>query len=1197
MHLKRLEIQGFKSFAEEIEIELGPGITVIVGPNGCGKSNLTEAVQWVLGEQSPRALRGYKMDDVIFSGTSSRRPLGMAEVTLVFDNNTRRIPLPYEEVSITRRIYRSGESEYLINKKPCRLRNIQELLGSCGIGRAAFSVVAQGKIDEFLSVRPEERRIYLEEAAGVGKYRQRKSDALTRLGETDQALLRLEDILNELERQRLPLVEQAEIANQYSFYKNSLRNLEVRLVEGQLHKIREKKSALAESYRKVSVASEQEQQRVFRLELELNELARGIQARKKRIGELEQQLSDLKKEKDEINILKVRVEEKLASLLSRKTELESRLAGLSEGDKRFESEFRLVEDAYKICLHSKECVERKYENLEKQREEWERKKRSVERSLKENDTEIFDVLHKKTALLSKIHQLENKKEIIARQLESLKARAEEGNRRVVQISHQIAEKEKLYEKQSTALQSMLKEREQLRSLLKKLKEERGKITEAIHDALKKIERDRTRLNILKESEKNKEGYEKGVQAVLLALANGHPSCKGIIGLVEDLLAIDSKYEKALQAALGRAGHYLVCTSPEVAQNAVDYLKAQGLGRASFLPLTAVDCWVKHQSSQSLLRKEGIIGRAADLVICEPRYKGISEFLLGRTYFSEDLRSARLFAESNHYKVRVVTLDGDMIQPGGLITGGKTLQVNYSFQRKKEIAALLTGISGEEESLSELRKRERQLGTEINAVESKLHELDDRCIQEELKKNVLHQEITVLKQELKQLTDFIEGFLLKREDDEYHSDDLDQQLFRLQEELDNIVRIEQDILSKKTKLEAERNICDSRLRETQKQLEDLRIEIVKLDQQMEHLEQKKQSLQDANKRRQDNQSCTVEELKKICSEIAALQSQDETQQRRLTELTGHEAFCALELEKKRRQLASKEAFYHAKEKRCFKLKQIVLQHQQEKRNIEVQLEHLDEQLAQIDAKAGELGFSFSNDTMTGELSRQEEIEIKNRIAEYREKLETLGEVNLMAPTELRQLDERYNFLMQQKNDLEEGKKRLEKMIKEMDSVAASRFHKTYLDVRKYFTEIYSTLCEGGKADLILTDEKSLLTSGLEIMIMPRGKKPRHLTLLSGGEKALAGISFLFALLKTHSSPFYLLDEIEAFLDEANLFRFADFLKKIGKEHQLILISHRYQTMQVADTLYGVTMEEPGVSKVVSVKLSDWEYLDEARNTAS
>ncbi len=1197
MLLKRLEIQGFKSFAEEIEIEFGPGITVIVGPNGCGKSNLTEAVQWVLGEQSPRALRGYKMDDVIFSGTSRRRPLGMAEVSLVFDNSAKRIPLAFEEVSITRRVYRSGESEYLINKTPCRLRDIQELLASCGIGRAAFSIVAQGKLDEFLSVKPEERRLYLEEAAGVGRYRQRKADALVKLGETEQALVRIQDILNELERQRAPLAEQAHMAKQYNLYKNNLRDLERRLLEGQLCKIREKKNLSTAAHQKVLSAIKQEQQKIASMEDELKELAIGIQTRKKRIGEFEQELLQIKKEKQEISILKVRFEEKLASLLFRKKELEARLNSFSERDGRVAEELRLVEDAYKSCLQSKGCIEKDHGIVEKQREEWENRKSALDQAIEVNNTEIFDTLHKKTALLSKIHEVENKKDIIARQLENLKKRAEDGNRRIAQLAEQINGKERLFKEQVVALQEILREREQLRWRLKELQRERHEIAESIRQALQQIERDRTRINILKEAEKNKDGYQKGVKAILRAMANGHSSCKGIIGLVEDLLSIDPEYETALQTALGRASHYLVCTSPDVAQSAIAYLKERGLGRASFLPLTAVDCWAKHQSPSSVFQGAGIIGRASELVSCDSRYRNIAEFLLGRTFFSEDLKSARIFAESNHYKVRVVTLDGDMIQPGGLITGGKAAPASYSHQRKKEMAVLLSGISAQEKCLSELRKREEQLITETGTVEGSLRELDGCCHQGELKKNMLRQEIAALKQELKQFTDFIEGFLLKGEEDGYHSEDLDKQISGLQEELAGVLQIEQNLLSKKRELEEERNRCESRLQEIQKQLADLKIGLVKLDQQLEHLEQKRQDLRNTIKQRQENQSSAAEELEKICSEIAGLQAQDEIQKRRLTELTGRESFYEHELERKRRQVASKEAFYHAKEKRYFKLKQITWRRQQEVRNIEVQLEHLGEQMEQIEARAEELGFALSPDALVGELSRQEEAEIKNRIAEYKEKLEAIGEVNLTAPAELQELEERYGFLMQQKTDLEEGRKRLDNMIKEMDGVVASRFHKTYLEVRKNFEEIYSSLCEGGKADLLLTDEKNLLTTGLDITVKPRGKKPRHLTLLSGGERALAGISFLFALLKTHSSPFYLLDEIEAFLDEANLCRFADFLKRMGEDHQLILISHRYQTMQVADTLYGVTMEEPGVSKVVSVRLSDWEFLDEARNTAS
>lgn len=1196
MYLKRLEIRGFKSFAEEIEIEFGPGITVIVGPNGCGKSNLTEAVQWVLGEQNPRALRGYKMDDFIFAGTSKRPPLGMAEVTLVFDNKRRVLPLSYEEVSITRRLYRSGESEYFINKRPCRLRQIQELLASCGIGRAAFSVIAQGMIDEFLTTKPEERRIYLEEAAGVARYRQRKSEALARLEETEQALLRLEDVLKEIERQRLPLVKQAEMANRYKFYKTNLRELERRLLEGQLCRIKQKKNLLSVMYQKTGVASEEDKQRVERLEGELEELASEIHTVRKRINELEESLSDVKKEKDGLNISRVRLEERLSSLFKKKSEVESRLEEVSEEHRQLMNELQVVEDAYANSLRTRSTVEREYEDLKKQEREWEEKRETVAGFLKECETEIFDVLHRKTALSNKIHQLRSKRELISRQLENLKERVNDGKRKIVYITQHLSEKEKLFEELSRALTDASVERERLRSSLEELRKKKNETEKVINETLQKLERDKARLSVLEEAERNKEGYERGVKAVLQAVVSGHLSSGEIIGLVEDLLLVEPRYEKALQAALGRASHYLVCTTPEAAQKAIEYLKAHRAGRASFLPLSAVECWMKHQLFQPTLRGEGIIGRAADLVMCELRYKCISEFLLGRTYFAEDLHSARVFAEDNHYKVRVVTLDGDMINPGGLITGGKALEISCSLQRKKEIAVLSKVISEREKILTVLKEEERRLAAEISAIENKLSIISDCYRQIESKRNALNQEIASLNQELKQLNDFVEEFQVIKEDGGYRSDEVEQELSQLQEEYGCVVRDEEMLLSRKTTLEAERNSCDSELRDIQRRLEDLRIELVKLDQQMKYLEYRKQSLQEKIKRFQDDQTRNDEELEEICKEISLLQIQHEACLDKLAELHKREVLEVSELEKRRNRLSLKEAYYRTKEKRCSKLKQMLLQRQQERRNIEAQMEHLEEQLKQIEARAAEIGFCIEEDMGTEELNPQEELELKKRIVEFREKLEALGEVNQMAPAELRELDERYEFLKHQKEDLERGKKKLESIVAEMDKIAIRRFYKTYQEIGKNFAEIYSALCEGGKARLILTDESDLLKTGVDILIMPKGKKPRHLSLLSGGEKALVGISFLFALLKTHASPFYLLDEIDAFLDEANLSRFADFLGEMGKEHQLILITHRYQTMQVADALYGITMEEPGVSKVVSVRLNDWGF-DEERTTAS
>lgn len=1192
MYLKRLEIQGFKSFADGVEIELGPGITVIVGPNGCGKSNLTEAVQWVLGEQSARALRGYRMEDVIFSGTSRRRTHGMAEVSLTFDNTSQILPLAYEEVRITRRVYRSGESEYFINKTPCRLRDIQELFLSCGIGRAAFSIIAQGKIDEFLFMRPDERRVYLEEAAGVGKYRRRKADALQKLGETEQSLIRIRDLLGELERRRTPLAEQARIANLYNLYKNNRRQLELRLLEGQLCRIREKRNQVFTSQQTIQATLAQEQQRIAGLENEIKELENGLRERKKRIAHLEQEVDGIQKIKQEASIARVRAEEKLVSCSLRKRELESRLQGIEQKVSGSVAELHELGEACDRCVQQKKQIEAEIGMMEKGKEDWEKQKSRSDSDLEAHHLKVFDILHKKTALNSEIQGINNKRELLLRHQEDLKEKETAGNRRMQDLQEQIQRLDVLHSQQISSLEETLQECNDLRTCLDGLYKERQEVTTGIREHIQEFEGKQMRLRILLEAEEKKEGYQRGVREILKATAEGHASCQGIIGLVEDLLSSEARYEKALYVALGQAGQYLVCNTPEAAQSAIGYLKSRGTGRASFLPLTALDRWVKKGNRIRHYSDSEIIGHAADLVTCAHQYRNLADFLLGRTLVAKDIKTARIFAERHDYRVRVVTLDGDLLQPGGLITGGHITTSVTSRRRKQELAQLKTSLVKHQEALADLREQDQRLFDRIDAAAAKLKELEESVRRKERAKEQSGEQLTSLRLEIKQLTDFTQDFFLAGEEQGFHRDDLEPELRRLEQELAAIVEIEESLKAKRTGLDDHKKHCEKMLQDIQNRLVARRIELVSMQQEERHLFQKRDQIRVLTGQNDREREEIASGLKVLGAEMEALEAQKKCAYDQFVEFSGKEEISHRELTLRKQRAAAAERYYLAREKRTLKLKQIAWQHQQQVRHWELQDKHLGEQMEQIFARAQEMNIPLGPDTLVRELGRGEEAQIENKIKDYQEKLAAIGEVNFAAPFEFNELHERCDFLQQQEEDLREGKTTLCRVIKEMDEIVAGRFQKTYRTVRQNFENLFAALCEGGKAELLLTDESNLLETGLDVVVTPRGKKPRHLTLLSGGEKALTGIAFLFALLRTNPNPFYLLDEIEAALDEANLSRFSEFLKEMGEQSQLILISHRYQTMLVADTLYGVTMEEPGVSKLVSVQLSDWEQLPHA-----
>lgn len=1183
MFLKRLEIQGFKSFAERVEIEFGPGITVIVGPNGCGKSNLTEAVQWVLGEQNARALRGYRMDDVIFAGTSRRRSHGMAEVSLIFDNASGTLPLEYEEVSITRRVYRSGEGEYFINQKPCRLRDIQEMFLASGINKAAFSIVAQGKIEEFISQRPEERRVYLEEMAGISKYRQRKTDAVNKLGETEQVLVRLQDVLGELNRQLTPLEEQAREANLYNECQDQLKTLEIIQVRSQFAKAAAKSGSLAATIQDLQASKATVQQKASMLAEELKELDGALKERKEKIAAREHEYGQIQQQLQEMQILSARVEEKYSATLSRRAELEIRLQVIAQKDQEINTELQEIAGQRSQCLDKRALAEQQCQSLEQALNELEKTRQQVNTEWEKNNGELFEVLHQKTLLTSQVKELQNKKESIRRQQENIRQKSSGNTTRIDQIKEQIEQKSQLLSARTAAFEELTHELEQAQQRAALTGREQERIAQAVQKQLQENERHKTRLHMLQESERNKDGYQRGVRMIMQARARGESFCNGILGLVEELFTTDQEYETALYIALGRAAHYFVCATPDVAQRALAYLRGQEAGRASFLPLTALQRWLEKERPSRVARAEEILGRGADLVVCGEEYRNVAEFLLGRTFFASNLKSARQFAESNYYRVRVVTLDGDLVQPGGLITGGKDAKpVQFAIKQKQEIVQLSADLNRGQQALDELEKRRAVLAAERTAIMARIKELEASVHSLEKERNALEQTIPSLNRELKQLEEFAQVWMLESNEENYRWGDLDQEIERSELELVRVRENELGLEQRRAQIEQGKNDYDENLHKLNAKLSDSRVQLVSQNQEIKYLEQKAQQVNNLVEKQQREGAQVETNLNELANEVATFEEQREGHRSQLAVLENRRTAIEQDLLFRRKQAGAKESYYHAKEKRYLKIKQLGWQREQRAHSLQIQVQHLEEQMEEIRARSLELECDLAQGP-GGELERHEEAGLKEQIATLKDRLGGFGEINFAAPGEYAALEERRGFLVQQKGDLEDGREALHEVIKEMDQIVANRFRQIFEAVKKNFESVFTILFDGGTAELFLADEKDLMTSGIDVRVLPKGKKPRHLSLLSGGEKALTGIAFLFALLQTRPSPFYFLDEIEAFLDESNLVRFADFVCMMAEKAQIILISHRPRTMQVADILYGVTMEEPGISKLVAVEL--------------
>jgi chromosome segregation protein len=1187
MYLKCIEIQGFKSFAERVKIEFEKGITVVVGPNGCGKSNLTDAVYWALGEQSARSLRGYKMDDVIFSGTSKRRPHGMAQVTLTFDNSDRVLPLPYEEISITRRVYRSGEGEYYINKKICRLRDIQELFAQCGISRAAFSITSQGKVDEFILVRPRERRIFVEDIAGVSSYRQRKSNALKRLQETEDSLQRLDDLLVEMEKRRLPLKKQAELAERYQRFAREHQEVESRFLESQLATARKKEEELLSDSQELESSLKQYQKIITILEQQLVELRQGMSGHLTTIEHKEKDLIEIQRELQEDHSALVRLEEKLGSYGYREEDLQTRLAVIEQRKAETEHELKEVMSACQKLMDDQSQAKREVEKLMAEKGDWEEQKQETNRSWETVDREIFSVLHKKTALVSDLQVLKNKKEVLVRQQESLAQKINKGKVRYQELKTKLQSCEELYEQHAVSQDNLKQELEGEEKVLQLLAEEKEKNSSDMQSLVQKINKLQVRLQVLRDTEDRQEGYQYGVKRILKELAKGVRFDGDVLFLVEELLDVPSSYETALDIALGRAAHHFICNTPKAAQEAIAFLKEKKAGRASFLPLTALEHWNSKDRDNAVM-VEGVVGRLSELVICEERYEKLAEYLLGRTYLADNLRSASIFAEKNNYRYRVVTVDGELIHSGGLFTGGSgPSHYPSTRRRKKEIKELETQIDKEGHTLVSYQQQEKKLDAELAQAIKKVDELRKRVKQIEYVMKEDLSRLNAWKQELKQLAESNEGYQLEGNELFYQEQDYNQQIGSLEQELELISIREGEVEDSRAKLESIRRAAEEKNQQLMSRLSDAQVLYSRISQNLKHEEQKGEQLQQLMELRR-------QELLKMKNDLTALKGEKENNQKQEW-LLRQDMDAKNKLKEELNEIiaavknkaAARERYIAAKEKRCFKLKGIETKLQQRLQNNNIKLQHIKELNEQIYNQAEQHNIELNQINENKILKRRSQLELKGKIAELKQAMDSLGEINFAASGEYLELREKISDMERQIKDLQDGKHSLTRMIGELDRIAAIKFQKVFQKVRTDFQEIFSLLSDGGKADLLLTEEDNLLETGIDICVIPRGKKPRHLSLLSGGEKSLAGISFLFALLQSNPSPFYLLDEIEAFLDEANLARFANFLRSWSAGYQLILISHRYQTMEIADHLYGITMEEPGISKLVSVELGQYD----------
>ena len=1181
MYLKRLEMQGFKSFPDKTVLEFMPGITTVIGPNGSGKSNISDCIRWVLGEQSLKSLRGTKSEDIIFAGTQNRKSLGYAEASMVIDNSDGKLPIEYNEVVVTRRIYRSGETGYFINKTPCRLKDVLELFMDTGIGKDGYSIIGQGKIEEILSNKSEDRRHIFEEAAGIVKYRTRKADSEKKLEQTKLNLLRINDIISEIENNIEPLKNQSEKAKKFLNLREELKNVEVGLF---LYNIENFKNQIDDILENIEILETNQ----VRENENLNEL----QVKKE---ELKEQVDSLIEKIEETQNLGFEGNQKREQYNSEIGVLTERLSNNKENYERYAFE---IEDLEK---QNKELEKEQNQKLEKKNNLFTNKEK-FEKELKEKEEELAK--YSKT-LSEKELEIESKKQIVQKNIDDKyeivgevnteKANYENLEKREKSLKNEIQETiseldstRTNKEESSKSFYELEKSKNSINNNLLKIKSEKDVSSQKLKDYDTKINTyqseyriKESRYKFLVETEKEKEGYAKSVKSLIEATEKDSSLAKGVHGVLANLISVDKKYELAIEMTLGASIQNIVTDTEEEAKKLVNYLRDNNLGRASFLPISSVKG--QKVSGINTSKVDGIIGIASDLIKTDKKYNEIILSLLGRTVIVEDINSAIKLARQNSYKFKIVTLKGDVINPSGAISGGSVATKTASILgRGKEIKAL-------EKELFEIKSKIEKLQAEKEKYENSISSLLEKF--EEKQKEA--QELEIVYATEKQKIDTIDSEIEK----------LDSKLSKLRIDLDNIknekeenILKQKELTEKVSKMDEENaslNIVIEEFtklnRDNQKYIDDLNFDITNLKISVSSFDESEMSINEIMDRiisEMDKNTLSIQNKKsareKIIVDNQELDLKIEATKQQIIDLEKEILESSDKVEKLKQERTNKNEKLNNVEKDIESQNEKIENLKNHTSKLDLKKSKIELELNQIINKMWE-EYELTPNTV-GDIEKiKNPTEVQKQVNSLRNEIRDLGSINVDAIKEYQELKERYDFMSEQRLDLEDSSSKLKKIISEMTETMKKQFAEQFKIINKNFGEVFTELFGGGKAELILADEENILECGIDIAVQPPGKKLQNMMLLSGGEKAFTAIALLFAILKMNPAPFCVLDEIEAALDDVNVYRFAEYLKKFSKDSQFLVITHRKGTMEAADTVYGITMEEKGISKLLSMKL--------------
>lgn len=1181
VYLKRIEIAGFKSFADKTVIDFENSVTAVVGPNGSGKSNITEAIRWVLGEQSAKSLRGGKMPDIIFAGSDSRKPLNVAEVTVLLDNTDHYLPLDYQEISVTRRYRRTGESDFFINKQPCRLKDIQELFLDSGLGKESFSIISQGKVEAIFSSKPEDRRGIFEEAAGVLKYKQRKKKAEQKLFETEDNLSRVQDIIYELQEQLTPLAEQSEIAKKFLQLKEELTQTDIALMITEINVAKKE--------------WEEKQTQLTQFNQELTKLATHIQSQEAVLSEKRKQNAkkDRQIEKGQQSLLALSESLKQAEgqkdvLIERTKHTQKSTqeyqASLAEAQKKVAHFEELQEKLTKETTEKETEIQEAQQQLMKTQQELEKYQKSTKELLSELRDQYVDLMQEQANVGNELKYLERQYLQETSKSKQTLAKQSEVEASVLALSSQ---KQELSEKQANLQQALVKNQHELEEVQTKGKTVQTKLTNEqpkMYQLMNQVQQLKARQKSLQEIQENYFGFYQGVRLVL----QHKQQLSGIVGAVAELIDVPSSFTLAIETALGGAAQHVIVENEHDARQAITYLKKQRGGRATFLPLTTIKPrqLPAHVLSQAAA-VDGFLGIASEQVTFPAEIQTVVHNLLGTILLAKDLTSANAIAQTIRYQYRVVSLEGDVMNAGGSMTGGANKRGNQGslFSQNQELKQLTAEYEQADQQLQNQEKIVQELQIKVADLSQKQEKL--RTQNEQLRFE--EQEITNQLQnitndlarfekekqlsnfETRELQQFIETYQKQQAELTARQKEIEQQRQQIDEEIKSLNQESDQLEEKRSQVQA---------RKAQEQAD-----LAVLKEQFNHLQIQLRGARVQKNEALERQTSLEQQLATLTADFSDHEITEESLASQITELAQQREELQAELVAVKEQRERTQKEIDQLETVLAEKNQQQKQQLTEQSKLEVQKDRaemlLDHQLSYLQT---EYQISFEK-AVTDYQPTSDIVSSRTKVAVLKEQIADLGPVNIRSIEQFEQVNERHTFLATQRDDLLSAKNQLFETMEEMDAEVRARFKEVFEAIRQEFKVVFPNMFGGGRAELVLTDPSDLLKTGIEIEVQPPGKKLQSLSLLSGGERALTAIALLFSIIRVCPVPFCILDEVEAALDEANVKRFGRYLSDFQDDTQFIVVTHRKGTMVAADVLYGVTMQESGVSKIVSVRMED------------